>query len=512
MITPIEAKSIASVLSGSLRVPIAVGDSWAYHFDTKTITYRELDLYKLTELDVVANFLHEAGHAIYSTSPADLSYNGKVTKASHQRKLALMTNVIEDFRIEDLLRGDYPYAIEYLPLYSFKTLHELRYYEDKLRDNKGKVQKYLSFLMACWNYLSYNTIVSKDKDINKRVQKVKAALLEGREANSTQSVSSVIGDKIYPIIKDLLEEFDDQKLQEAEGKGRSLAGVAAVGGSGAGADDMDLQDMVFSLDLYPELRGTITKTTTTLRRVLTDTMFTRYGGRHRSGSQIDATRLYKPRSGDFKVFKRRIDPEHKDYVVMMAVDISGSMADHGGVWNPHFTVVDSGDNESRRLVSSKIVSAVKGVVTLGHVLHNLQIDYGIVAFETSAHLVKPPHEPFSRNRMYLHSKQLREMVWKFGGGTNIRAGLRQSIEAIKHYPSKKIIICLTDGAPDYNSEPKHVLPMADKLGIHVVGVGIGARGVDGVKTHFPHHVLVPDVTDLPVALAKTLKTSLRRRI
>lgn len=92
------------------------------------------------------------------------------------------------------------------------------------------------------------------------------------------------------------------------------------------------------------------------------------------------------------------------------------------------------------------------------------------------------------------------------GTTPMADGLQFALEALQERPeTHRVIFMVTDGMPDSNHRPviRWQLRMAKKMGIHVIGVGIGdaAKPVMGL---FPESVWASNPKDLPVELLKKL--------
>src|SRR4030042_1275438 len=311
-ITPYEAQQIASVLSGGLKVKIKEGNEWLYNYLDKTIYYRKEDLFSLRQLDVVANLLHEAGHAKYSTNPSKLKDGSKVPKEkeNHRKGLKELLNMIEDFRIEDKLRMEYPYAKDYLPLYSFKTAFILNLLSQRFIDFGEKVPRIIVYCHAIYAQLAKVPFKIKDKQIIKKVKLTTQSALKARKTKNTDEVLKIIVNEIYPHIKDLLDEY------------KPLSSQPMVAFSSSSSSSVPIYN-----DLYPSIKHLIKPTTNRFNRLLTDTKFDKLAGKFRTGKQLDKRRLYKFRLGETRLFQRKIEASTKDYVVSLVIDESGSMTD-----------------------------------------------------------------------------------------------------------------------------------------------------------------------------------------
>ncbi len=469
-VTSSEARSIANVLSGQLKVKIKEGQAWAYNFKDKAITYRKEDLYSLTSKDVTANLLHEAGHAKYSLCPSKLKW-GKNVKKKHQVKLKHIVNVIEDFRIEDKVRVRYPHAKTYLPLYSFKTEFELNFFANQYQMNTGKISRYLGYCFGLYSEIADLPIYFQDPDITKAVKKTKKAGKAARYLGSTQAIADVISKDIYPHIVKFLEEHEEKALE----------GVKLVLSMGnPPADPWQ--------DLYPEVKHLVAPTTAYLSRVLTDNKFDKFGGKFASGAKIDSRRLYKFRVGDTRLFQRRILRKTKDYAFSFLVDASGSM--RGGPMR----------------------EAVKAAILFSHTLGRLNIPFSIHSFNTRLKDYKQLGEefiPFGRKTANMWEDIWDESGSSHAGGTWDATAIRSHSNKMAKYSGKKIMFVITDGdTNDGDYSLKNEVRKAEARGIEMVGIGIGGYAGEFVRDNYKDHAYVDDIEKLPKVLAVKLKEKL----
>lgn len=473
-VTPMEARVIANTLSGQLKVQIKNGRDWAYNFDNKTITYRQSDLWSLTETDVVANFLHEAGHAKYSIGPKQLTWGPPVEKKD-EGKLTQIVNVIEDFRIEDTLRAYYPYAKDYLPLYSFKTAHELKVYSQAYFEGTGRQSRYIQYCSVIWSYLANQDIVLPDKEIMAAAEKTRLAAEKARLGKDTQEVADIIRKEIYVHIKKFLDEFNSQVL-------RSVTIVYASGPPPTPPWQ----------DPYPLIRPLIIPTAAILSRFLTDMKFDKFSGTFRTGPKINVRRLYKSRLGETRLFMRRKAAKTKDYRFALVVDESGSMQ------------------------GLKIKHAVEAAMLFAYTLERLSIPYSLHGFNRRIYHYKDINLPLIKRYHETIFKKMHDDVntpaaeYNNDGLAIHEVSLKMLAE--KNY-KRRVMFVISDGAPAESSEGIAYRPLGnivqryEKQGIDIIGFGIGG-GTEAVKDYYQTHVAVDKVEDLPKAIGRELKRKL----
>lgn len=468
-VTPTEAHQIANLISGNLKVRIKEGEEWLYQFDEKTIYYRPADLSYLTEIDVVANLLHEAGHAKYSTSPSRLSYKRKVPPA-HQKPLKEgVINLIEDFRIEDKLRASYPHAKDYLPLYSFKTAFILQKAKEQFM--LGKTPKYLEFCGGLYAHLAGVPNPVIDPEVRERVELTKEWAVKARHTKNTQALTDIVVNKIYPHIKEYLNNFPDRTME-----------IRVV--------YSDVETPPYQ-DLYPTIKNLINPTANRLNRVLTDVKFNKLAGKYRTGKKLNKRRLYRFRLGDDKLFQRRLEPSTKDYAFALVVDESGSMAD-----------------------GNRIREAVRSAILFSYVLDKLKIPFSLHGFNKKIKHYKKPSETFTPKTKKIFGKMF---LGAYTGGennnTNDAWAINQVAKLMMGYKGKRVMMVVSDGNPYPDGEGlKYILPQeikkAEKMGIEVIGIGIGSE--QNVDEYYRLCLDVPTVENLPEAIIAMLKNKLKK--
>ena len=472
-VSKLEARRIAGVLSGNLKVPVEEGGAWAYDFKKKAIIYRPEDLSTLTEQDVVANILHEAGHAKYTTGPSELKWGANV-ESKHHDKLSLLVNVIEDFRIEDQLRKEYPYAKEYLPEWSFKTKFILDTYANEMLGPEGKVPKYLEYCFQSYAELADVKLVGRlDKEVKAAVKKTKGWAAKGRVSYSTQEVANIISKNIYEHIKKFLDEWPEDKT------GASL--VYAPG----------IQKEPYE-KLYKDIEKLIPPTTRIFERLLTDVKFDKYGGHFRSGPKLDTRKLYQARTGNTRIFQKRMEAGSKKYIFSLVVDVSGSMADR-----------------------VKLPNAIRAAMLFSAVLTRMKIPFTLHSFNADITHYKNPGQSIN-----VELSPIWEQMWDAAYSdaaayNNDGMAISQVSAIMNKYAAdgRRVMFVMSDGYPaedgeGFNYPLDREIDIALRQGIELVGVGIGTN--HEVDKFYPTSAIAANVNELPTVLLKTLKKALKR--
>lgn len=90
------------------------------------------------------------------------------------------------------------------------------------------------------------------------------------------------------------------------------------------------------------------------------------------------------------------------------------------------------------------------------------------------------------------------------GSTPLEDGIQYAmVQMNKRQERHRVILVVTDGAPDNWEVVKHQIRIADEAGVSIIGVGI-SEGCRMVKTLFPKHIAVEDINQLPQALLGVL--------
>lgn len=104
------------------------------------------------------------------------------------------------------------------------------------------------------------------------------------------------------------------------------------------------------------------------------------------------------------------------------------------------------------------------------IISNLKIDtrVAIVAFNTQAYLLSEPTPVFAKQGLDDIIGRL-----KWGGGTNIAAGILKAVATINSYPGSKNIVLLSDGKTQASAAAFEAARYAANNGIKVYTVGVG---------------------------------------
>lgn len=470
-VTRADARSIASVLSGNLAVNIKEGDEWAFDHNTQMIKYRPEDLTVLTETEVVANLLHECGHAKYTTHPVKITTH---TSLEHKKKWMFFANVPEDFRVEDLIRKFYPYALDYLPEYSFKSRWILNEAQKTFTAAGSVVPKFIKFTVAMYSHIT-GEVFETDADVMDKVSTYGKYMEAARFTENSQEVYDVLRN-IYDDEK-VQKWLDDWQEPEPLKIGLKLSGNPKI-------------NYPTYSDLLHDVKTYIPNATKTLARVLTDNKFDKFQGKFRTGARIYQRKLFKFATGDFKLFQRRIEAKSKDYVFGLLVDESGSMR------------------------GESVVNAARGAVLFSHVLNRLNIQYGVWGFNHQLRYYKTINQPFGTKHHEAYEKMMRNTMTEDASWNCDGWAVKSVTGTMLHHGSRRVLFVLSDGEPAPEDPHRHDLRSEVKramaAGVEVVGFGIG--GHRNVREYYPTSVIVDNVSEIPNAITRVLRNKLRIKV
>lgn len=218
--------------------------------------------------------------------------------------------------------------------------------------------------------------------------------------------------------------------------------------------------------------------------ILKDNDAIRYSRPYKKG-KVDMRRLYKYVAQDnMRIFKRKIVPTDKRYVMSILIDQSGSM---------------SGSNQT---------NAFRGALILSEVFEMLKLPYEIIGFESKPYIFKSFGRPLQRALMPSLKQSL--------GGTNDFAALKliqkhMAAEVGINDQQPKGVFIITDGGSGAPDEMKELIrSMEEKNNCKIYGIGIGGVTDDMLKPVYNQYFSIKNVSDLPQSLVALMRSQFRR--
>ncbi|WP_448205415.1 VWA domain-containing protein [Azospirillum sp. sgz302134] len=190
--------------------------------------------------------------------------------------------------------------------------------------------------------------------------------------------------------------------------------------------------------------------------------------RARVGQVIDGSRLALVATGEDRVFLKRDEVRAPNTAFHLLIDQSGSMADPGAGGSQLIDVACE--------ASLALALALEGVPGVSVAVSSFP---GVLTVLKRGESVRAAAGRFTL---------------KATGGTPMAPAIWHAVTEIAQAPEeRKVIMVLTDGAPDNRPAVEHVVQRCIASGVEVIGIGIGT-GV--VKTLFPVSAVIHDVEQL----------------
>lgn len=493
-------------LSAQTGINIKPGENWGVDIKNKTLYYVPETLRNLP-FEIVRGFLlHEIGHIHFT----DVIETLEPSVAKYPHAMPGIYNAFEDLRIEQKLKGKYgDYAGNALTASNYYAVITKEQQTNRDFTKMSKVNQFIHLalfehLYHANDYLRYSYFDAKkymlDKEVEKRYRQCWSELGQFTERcqwlRSTQSLQTDVNNIFIPMVKDWLEEEEEQAKQNAQGQGGGEEGGEGQSkGKPQTASGSIMEQMMNDIKKHggmqhslghkvnpppiikpteAEALGLLRPYASTLanrlRDILIEKISLRYTGNTKSGKLLNRNAYKAVIPNESRIFSRKNNPDTVMYDIHVALDSSGSMASQG-----------------------RGVYAFLGTVLLKDVARRLNFPINIVAYDDKAWELEKMDD-YTAN----------------GGGTDDWVAL-QAIDKKIQPERENLVFVITDGETERNGNfDKYRKSLEDK-GAHVFGVGIG-EGVskETMIQNYPNALYVPDVKNLPAELIRTLRMMIHR--
>lgn len=261
------------------------------------------------------------------------------------------------------------------------------------------------------------------------------------------------------------------------------------------------------------ITGTLQKT---MERLMVARSMKRWMPGQRRG-RVSASSLYRLKTGDDRVFRKREEKDAVDTAVMLVLDCSSSMS------------------------GTPITNGAMASFALANVLERLNIPSALYGFTTlssdrvpRSYWAELAAEERRIGRKYTRSEPLYVPIFK-GFNERMTPEVKKRIamiqnayflannidgecvelagfELLKRTEKKKVMIVLSDGYPaghgDMSAMRKHLKDTVKKMkdhGIIMIGIGLNSYAV---KDFYPEYTVINDVSELPARVMNELKAHL----
>lgn len=306
---------------------------------------------------------------------------------------------------------------------------------------------------------------------------------DGQDADSSldyQAIAKALASLLNATADDLETDRDTQIAEALNATAASAPGVK-IGMLGTEKANQAKECFDPSQDMSNSTRALRNR----IRAYLKSETQTRHSYRDQ-GSRLSGSRLARLESGKMDVFRHTVTKTGVDTAISLLIDESGSMGDlAGGTKYPYLVAAEAA------FTIAESVEGIKGVAMSVSAFpqYNDKGEYAVAE-------VKPFSQP------------LRKAVNAFSGikpqGTTplAEALLATAISIYKRGEGRKILICATDGDPDDEEALIEVIKQIAKMGVELVGIGIGTSVV---RKYFADALVIQSVQDLPIQLFTTLQ-------
>jgi uncharacterized protein with von Willebrand factor type A (vWA) domain len=207
-----------------------------------------------------------------------------------------------------------------------------------------------------------------------------------------------------------------------------------------------------------------------------------YENKQRSGV-LDIARLFKIATGNFRVFKRKMETQDtlKSFSFSIMLDVSGSMTGYPQL------------------------NSTRGLVLLSEVFHRMEVPFEVMMFDNGVSVVKDFQDAYEGEVKV----KVGRMVKAGGGGTNLYKALDKTL--IEKQPERnRYVIILSDGGVGSHGDYYSKFEEWKRRGIKTIGVGISC-GDEIVRLCLGRGISLTDATKLPEAFASILKDLLLKK-
>lgn len=502
----IRLRRLAESLSDIFNVKITSGPFWATDCESEIIIDED-DLKKYSDYYVLALTIHESAHIYFKSK-----HNPNMPK-DYKSAYSLLSNAVEDVRIERLMQQEYIGARKYFKsFYGFMKprlleklqkenlppyveflvnigIHAHDYTDEYVGKSKKAEEIYKKaypHMEAAWKsddsdealthidkvWKMYEALIPPtDKQLAKASEKLKEVLrmiarhatLTKEQMDKKKNMSKAQGGKFVEIGTPSDKDKTDHQMQSGKEAGKSTPTQQTVE-----ADYWKYYDTV---------RPYVSFFSQRFNAALIDNRYDRIGGTYRRG-RLNPRRIYKARMGSTRLFQQKQQVDKKEYQISLLLDISGSM----------------GGNNVELCRYTAVLCA--------EMLQKIGVHHQIIVFDDEADVIKPFPQVFTNN----YRKKLINRIGAFGGTNNSNAlnkAVKDEYKGVKH-----IIINVTDGEVD--NDTNDVVRRFLKEDRIIIGVGVGS-GMESINKSFPLSVNPADVQDIPRAVADMLGKYLKRR-
>lgn len=248
-------------------------------------------------------------------------------------------------------------------------------------------------------------------------------------------------------------------------------------------------DSGYGSELTKGVRGTTSKIRSQLYGLVQASQRTSTRN-NRTGKRLDRSKLHRVLSGDTRIFRTPAERKAPNAAVHILVDMSGSMNHAIEQYGKLHYFADIARDASLSIAMA--LEPIKGV--------NPAVTYFCyhTDYEPPVISVVGHGESVVRNagKFFFSAKgstPMAEAMWY------------AAYELTKTKEQRKMMVVITDGAPDDHIRAQEIIELCKKSNVELIGVGICTNSVANL---FDNHIVINDISDLRTTLFQLMSESL----
>lgn len=501
-------KCINSIIRATLWKSINIRNwqSWDYTFQNwiETIEINQSFILKNRWNNTLAQTFWCIAHGIFTKKPEDILHR---LDYNHMEEHSFLLSSLEEFRVKKMMTYEYPWTKD---LFNF--------YANYFKLSKSDISQLTPHKKLVYYIRSdfYNIeIDEKDTEIIKVLKEYQKYSDEILNTESLSDMMTIVEDRFLKsyisIIKKEQENNQDNwdiewEIQSTQQE-RNIINIEEESEISKEIDNViwewfESKDFLIATywDLYNEIWTLIPKFTRKLNSIVKDNSISRTWWAFLTW-KLNSKRLYKIATWDNKLFTRKLEKKHKDYIVWLLIDYSWSMQ-----W-------------------PKSRLAVKSAILMAEVLNNVGIKFEIVWFNLEYVEFKKANQKYDskvKNRLATSLNDNRGSQWN-NDWFAIRK-MNYSLLNNSNDNTERILIVLSDWKPapiwemDWKDVKifKHkyykdfdIISEIDKWSKYTKIIGIWIND-DSVKQFYKDYIILNNIELLPETLLNKLKNNIKR--
>lgn len=242
--------------------------------------------------------------------------------------------------------------------------------------------------------------------------------------------------------------------------------------------------------------------------------------------RLHSSSLYKLKTGDNRVFRRKEEARTKDTAVLLLVDCSGSMANRNRIYKASEAAYALSTSLERINVKTQVMgfTTIENYAFFSEAADQIrELEEKIPGFQGGFDRVSPLLMPIFKG---FDERMTPECEMRIAGLPFIDMANNADSESVEiaanilatRKEERKILVVLSDGQPAQHriysyaetadrakEHLHHVVGRVERAGIEILGIGIEA---DAVTEYYPKNIVLDDVSELPTKIVSEMTSML----